>query len=214
VVFVADVLDYEMESGFEGLPRDRKNFSPLVGIMTNSLQLITITPLEPEETLTTVYECSTTENNQINSAASQQKPMINNAVQRINEGDSATFTEWFGEYTNERWNTVRDGINSIADNSVVAYKCDDRTGVYAYVYPTDSSHTIYCCKVFWNIPVVGGFDTKAGTLIHELSHFNNIAATRDWVYGTPGARDLARSNPTRAVNNADNYEYFSESLWN
>jgi len=86
-------------------------------------------------------------------------------------------------------------------------------GVYAYVYPTDTSHTIYCCSAFWPAPVAGGWDTKAGTLIHELSHFDDICGTRDHAYGTNNCRALARNNPAQAVNNADNYEYYCESLW-
>jgi peptidyl-Lys metalloendopeptidase len=48
-------------------------------------------------------------------------------------------------------------------------------------------------------------------MIHEMSHFNVIAGTDDWAYGQSAAASLARSNPTRAVDNADNHEYFAEN---
>jgi len=213
VVFVANVLDYVAESDFGVIPHPRKEFSPLVGILSNSLQIITTSSLVPMG-LRAVYPCSSNEVNQINAAAASQKTMIRYAVDRIYEGDSSTYLEWFGTYTSSRWSIVRDGIDAIEQNSVVGYKCDDRSGVYAYVYPTDKTHQIYLCGAFWPSPVAGGFDTKAGTLIHELSHFNDLVATDDWVYGTNGARNLARTEPARAVNNADNFEYFAESLWN
>jgi len=212
MVFVADVLDYVTEYDFADIPHRREQFSPLKGIMTNSLRIITTTPLEPENLLAPV-PCSSSENNQINSAASSQKTMIGYSVQRINEGDSSTYLVWFGTYTSSRWSTVRNGMTNIADNSVVGYQCDNRQGVYAYVYPSDRTHQIYLCGAFWPSKEVGDYDTKAGTLIHELSHFSDIVGTDDWVYGTVGARNLASTDPARAVDNADNFEYFSESLW-
>jgi peptidyl-Lys metalloendopeptidase len=56
-----------------------------------------------------------------------------------------------------------------------------------------------------------GTDSKAGTLIHEMSHFNVVASTDDYVYGQTGAMNLALTNPDQAVDNADNHEYFAEN---
>ena len=44
-----------------------------------------------------------------------------------------------------------------------------------------------------------------------MSHFTSIGGTHDYKYGTAAALQLARSNPARALNNADNFEYFIES---
>ena len=63
--------------------------------------------------------------------------------------------------------------------------------------------------MFWNAPNTGR-DSKAGTLVHETSHFNVVAGTNDYVYGATGAHNLAVSDPSRAINNADNHEYFAE----
>jgi len=212
VIFSADVLDYVAESDFGVIPHPRQDFYPLVGIISNSLQIITTTPLVSMQ-VRAVYPCSGSENSQINSAATAQKTMIRHAVDQINVGDSSTYLEWFGTYTSARWTIVRDGVVAIERNSVVGYRCDDTANVYAYVYPADRTHQIYLCGAFWPSPIAGGYDTKAGTLIHELSHFDDLVGTDDWVYGTTGARNLARTNPARAVNNADNFEYFAESLW-
>lgn len=56
-----------------------------------------------------------------------------------------------------------------------------------------------------------GTDSKAGTLIHEMSHFTVVAGTDDIVYGQTGAKNLANSNPDSTIRNADSHEYFSEN---
>jgi peptidyl-Lys metalloendopeptidase len=80
---------------------------------------------------------------------------------------------------------------------------------YAYVYP-NQPYNIYLCRVFWTAPMTGT-DSKAGTLIHEMSHFTVVAGTEDWAYGQTNAKALASSDPDRAVDNADNHEYFAEN---
>ena len=89
------------------------------------------------------------------------------------------------------------------------FDCGCKKTYYAYVYP-DSPYKIYLCKAFWAAPV-SGTDSRGGTLIHELSHFTAVAGTDDHVYGQTGAASLAASDPTQALNNADNHEYFAEN---
>ncbi|KAJ1299958.1 hypothetical protein OPQ81_002625 [Rhizoctonia solani] len=60
---------------------------------------------------------------------------------------------------------------------------------------------------FWSRPAYGS-NSKAGTIIHELSHFTG---TEDYVYGEAGSLQLARSSPLMAVMNADNHMYFAEN---
>jgi peptidyl-Lys metalloendopeptidase len=50
-----------------------------------------------------------------------------------------------------------------------------------------------------------------GTIIHETSHLT--AATMDIVYGTTGCMDLANNSPAQAIQNADSYTYFGESMY-
>jgi peptidyl-Lys metalloendopeptidase len=123
------------------------------------------------------------------------------------------YVKWFGSFLTSRWNTV----NSHYTNIESAFKtkpltldcsCND-SGTYAYVYP-NSPYKIYLCGAFWSAPMTGT-DSKGGTLVHEMSHFSVVAGTDDWAYGQSAAASLARSNPTRAVDNADNHEYFSEN---
>jgi len=48
-------------------------------------------------------------------------------------------------------------------------------------------------------------------LIHEASHFTLNGGTIDYVYGQGPASDLAAVDPSKAIFNADNYEYFTEN---
>ena len=82
--------------------------------------------------------------------------------------------------------------------------------MYAYVHPADTGHTIFLDSGFENASAVGT-DSKAGTLAHEMSHFNDVSGTQDIVYGQLKCLALAKTNPGAALTNADSYEYFTES---
>jgi peptidyl-Lys metalloendopeptidase len=124
------------------------------------------------------------------------------------------YTTWFGAYTSTRWNTAKShfgAIDSAMDQSggQIKINCGCNQSYYAYVYPT-RPYEIFVCRAFWSAPATGT-DSKAGTLIHEMSHFNATAATDDHVYGQSGAKSLAISDPDAALDNADNHEYFAEN---
>ena len=53
--------------------------------------------------------------------------------------------------------------------------------LYAYVYPSDKSHTVYLGPKFFktNDEIPLSKDSKIGTLIHELSHFKDVIGTHD-----------------------------------
>jgi peptidyl-Lys metalloendopeptidase len=125
----------------------------------------------------------------------------------------ARYITWFGAYTSSRFNLARshfDNIRGAMDTASVHFDCTcTNPGVYAYVYPNEP-YNIYLCGAFWSAPMTGS-DSKAGTLIHEMSHFTVVADTDDYVYGQTNARNLAISNPDLAVRNADNHEYFAEN---
>jgi len=124
------------------------------------------------------------------------------------------YTTWFGAYTSSRYNTASQhfvAIDAALDQSggQVTINCGCNQSYYAYVYPTQP-YQIYVCRAFWSAPLTGT-DSKAGTLIHETSHFNVVAGTDDHVYGQSGAKNLAISDPASALDNADSHEYFAEN---
>lgn len=55
-----------------------------------------------------------------------------------------------------------------------------------------------------------GLDSRWGILLHEASHL--AAETEDYAYGPTAALILAKEDPPRAARNADNLEYFVETL--
>ena len=129
---------------------------------------------------------------------------------------SLRYSTWFGTLSSAGWTTARGHFVAIADAFTtkpitVDCKCK-KSNVYAYVYPTQP-YKIYLCGAFWAAPLTGT-DSRAGTLVHEMSHFNVVAGTDDWAYGQTAAKALAISNPTNALDNADNHEYFAENTPN
>jgi peptidyl-Lys metalloendopeptidase len=122
------------------------------------------------------------------------------------------YTTWFGKYSSSNYNTVRnnfDAITGAMNNANVTFNCGCTDSAYAYVY-SNQPYTIYLCNAFWSAPATGT-DSKAGTLVHEMSHFSVVAGTADYAYGQTAAKRLASTNPKRAIKNADSHEYFAEN---
>jgi peptidyl-Lys metalloendopeptidase len=157
--------------------------------------------------------CTSSQTSSINSAISAAKTMANNSVSYLNAGTQGTrYKKWFGTYSSTRYSTVRThftNIKAALDTKPIVVDCSCKESYYAYVYPTQP-YKIYVCNAFWSAPT-SGTDSKGGTLVHELSHFNVVAATDDRAYGQSAAASLAISNPAGAVDNADSHEYFGEN---
>jgi peptidyl-Lys metalloendopeptidase len=129
-----------------------------------------------------------------------------------NPSGGGAYTTWFGTYSSSRFARVTSAYSKITTeltSKALTLDCTSNEDYYAYVYP-DQPYIIYLCNAFWTAPATGT-DSKAGTLIHESSHFTVNGGTDDHAYGQTAAKQLAASNPTNAVDNADNYEYFAES---
>jgi peptidyl-Lys metalloendopeptidase len=127
-------------------------------------------------------------------------------------GPTTRYTAWFGEYEEGRKSTVQEHFNLIGstDLSTFSYDCTCTTvDTFAYVYP-DEFGMIYLCGAFWTAPTAGA-SSKAGTFVHESSHYTVNGATEDHVYGYDPCLALAISSPANATSNADNHEYFAEN---
>jgi peptidyl-Lys metalloendopeptidase len=124
------------------------------------------------------------------------------------------YTTWFGAYDASRYGTASQHFVAINNamqqtGNQIKINCGCNQSYYAYVYPT-KHYEIFVCRAFWSAPNTGT-DSKAGTLVHEMSHFNVVAGTDDHVYGQTGAKSLAISDPAKAIDNADSHEYFAEN---
>ncbi len=122
------------------------------------------------------------------------------------------YIQWFGSYTAERYERVTDNftrIHDIAANHQVTFDClcdysQISFNTVAYVFP-NRPYRIHVCNLFW-------FDQQPGIVLHEISHFDNIAKTVDHVYGQFNSQYLAEINPDQAIHNADNYLFFAENV--
>jgi hypothetical protein len=139
-------------------------------------------------------------------------------LESLIQNDKSTmvaFTKWFGNVEEGRKQVIEDRIKKqlafckkmTLDNfAKIPYPIDYRN-MFAYVYPSDESFTIYLGKHFWNKAGKTGKDSNAWTLVHELSHFKNIGRTRDFAYDE-SCESLALDKPHRALYNADSFAYF------
>ncbi|CAE6488800.1 unnamed protein product [Rhizoctonia solani] len=164
--------------------------------------------------------CTSTQQSQIATAASSSNTYVANAnsyLARISSG-TTRYTTWFGTFSTSRYNTVVSHYKNIGtDATSTNYDCTacksepgiDYSSTFAYVNPP-SPGKIYLCGAFWSAPNTGT-DSRAGTIVHENSHFTVNGGTDDHVYGQSSAKSLAKSNPAQAIDNADNHEYFAEN---
>lgn len=158
--------------------------------------------------------CSNTRQTQLATARNSSVTYANNAKSYLTAGTQGTrYTWWFGTYSSTRYATVRTHFNNLysaLSTQPFTFDCScTDAGTYAYVYPTQP-YKVYLCGAFWSAPNIGT-DSRAGTLVHETSHFNVVAATKDNAYGQTAAHNLAVKSPTKAVANADSHEYFAEN---
>ena len=142
----------------------------------------------------------------------------------IKAGDWQTYTDWFGVYDQaraERVLAVLDSaslkLNPVA-NRTVSVDCDPTSkgavcerGDFAATHTNQRGDwTIYVCKVFFSRKGTERFNTQWGAVLHEATHAG--AGTEDFAVGRDAALRLVQSNPFQAIENADNYEYFGESI--
>ncbi|KAJ7585779.1 peptidyl-Lys metalloendopeptidase [Mycena floridula] len=119
------------------------------------------------------------------------------------------FTTWFG---NSSGTFVLEQFQNVSkrDFSQINYDCAcHRDDFYAFVNRKEYGRIILC-GAFWRAPLTGT-DSKAGTLVHEISHFEVVTGTEDDAYGQIACEQLARETPSSAVMNADSHEYFAEN---
>lgn len=124
----------------------------------------------------------------------------------------AHLTRWFGDTPPatvrgvlQRTLTQLERIDAIKVLCNPPSNC--RGATFAWVIP--ANRTLGVCPAFFRARRTG-VDTRWGILIHEATHI--AAGTDDHAYGVDGALRLAKQDPRRAAENADNYEYFVEHL--
>jgi peptidyl-Lys metalloendopeptidase len=159
--------------------------------------------------------CTSTQQAEIATAINNARAYSSAARDYLAGSPSATprYTTWFGAFSTAGWNTAHSHFLAIADafaTKPITVECGcKQKNVYAFVNP-GQPYVITVCGAFWQAPATGT-DSKAGTLVHEMSHFNVVASTDDNAYGQTACKALAQSNPAAALDNADSHEYFAEN---
>ncbi|ESK94063.1 deuterolysin m35 metalloprotease [Moniliophthora roreri MCA 2997] len=165
----------------------------------------------------TYRSCSATQQSQIADAASSALTYAKEAKSYLKAHHSSTtrYTTWFGTYNSNRHSKVVKHFTAIKKYpfSESTYDCTGsncKPGDFAWVSPKKYG-VIHLCSAFWDASNTGT-DSRAGTIVHEISHFTAVAGTDDIVYGQSGAKSLAKRNPKKAIHNADSHEYFAENI--
>ena len=157
----------------------------------------------------------------IEQALKDQQKMLSDkikALERWDEKDKAQFKKWFGANDDKTRDIVKERLKKSLEHSK-SYKPENfeagdpefikkNPTVFAYV-TKDNPDKIYLGPSFATAPATGT-DSKAGTIGHEMTHFNKIAGTDDVVYGQKKSLQLAKDNPADALRNADSHEYYLE----
>jgi peptidyl-Lys metalloendopeptidase len=159
--------------------------------------------------------CSQSQESQLEQALAGAAQYTSNAISWLSDHSSGgdDYETWFGEFDSDRFDHVSTAfsrIESELSGEEVTFDCTCDEDAYAYVYP-DEPYNIHICQVFWRAPD-DGYDSTAGTLIHESSHFTVNGGSDDHVYGIDEGQELAETDPEEAVTNADNIEHFAEGL--
>ena len=192
-------------------------------VLSNTLSMrLSKTPEQAFALPAQLQSCTTEQQNALSGVIEAAETM---AMQAKNDFDSLTdaqsrtnsprLTTWFGRYDANRFNkvsTVFTQVIAALNNQQLTIQCDcpeNFRDAFAFVYK-NQPYEITMCGSFWSAPQVG-HNSKAGTVIHELSHFTIIGDTDDHAYGPGPVKQLAISDPERATDNADSYEYFAEN---
>jgi peptidyl-Lys metalloendopeptidase len=163
--------------------------------------------------------CAGTELATAKSAMVVAKEALTTAITALDSSDNGNLDKaaaWLGVRSSSDAQAAKGVLQrALTFASDPAYLCDNSTyrvlkDVYAHVLPTDP-FVIKLGAFFWSAPD-RGFDSKPGTLVHEMTHFGLVGGTRDRAADLASSRALAQSDPVAARGNANNYEYFVEAV--
>ncbi len=143
---------------------------------------------------------------------------VSSALNHLNSfaNGGKRFKTWFGNYTRQNYSSALakfTNIHSILRRQNLNLVCEcnikNPERAFAYVRP-NNPRKVWLCPKFWQAPQ-HGMKSQRSTFVHEISHFYVAASTRDLFIGISHARELAKLRPQKALQNAENFEFFSEN---
>ena len=104
----------------------------------------------------------------------------------------------------------------------VTYRCSNQStkknhNLFASILPSGKVGMLLAPS-FWK-SADGGFDSKAGVMIHEISHLsiaggaNTVPPNEEEIYGKDLVLKLAKSLPSKAQDNAESIQLFVEAFY-
>jgi peptidyl-Lys metalloendopeptidase len=155
----------------------------------------------------------------VEKALNDQIVLLRNKRTELERWDRKTqihFAKWFGTTSDSARQLIlkRIAVLSLLNErySVTNFRraFPPKPGLFAYVHPQDPTK-VFVDMAFVKAPPVGE-NSRAGTITHEMSHFILAGGTKDFAYGPSNCKALARTAAEKALFNADNFEYFVESV--
>ena len=181
---------------------------------SNKINVFLEEPIPFFNALDAKIACSASYKNSFANDNIKSKKMTTKSVNYLNtnSGDDY-YTKWFGQYTSDRFSTVRDGYAkaTLTYNKTWDYSCENTntdsgcSSYVAWVYSNRPYEVWVCTNHYQNMSAI----SRAGLFIHEASHWNITFGSDDYVYGKSGCLNLAKNSPDKAINNADNIEFYA-----
>jgi hypothetical protein len=139
------------------------------------------------------------------------KRMVDAALEKLRSiGPDDTFKRWFGIPNQGNLGEVERVLSNmdraLASDQYLVKGLPAADGWELAHMNYASPHEIDLRPHFWDN--VFGHNQSEATIAHELSHFQNIGFTHDYMYGPGNVQQLARNNPFTAMHNAENYGMF------
>lgn len=149
--------------------------------------------------------------------------------------DSAEYRQYFGQPSAAGMTRLKEIYGAISSHlliGTVSFKCGSDApkclpGRTAYVDP-NVPYNIHLCDAFFTMPqhsdipvppavVDDTWGGQEGTIIHEMSHFENVGSTDDRhngkpIYGRSKCESLAQTSAESTLNIADCVQYYAESV--
>ena len=182
-----------------------------------SVNLVSV-PATARASIAGFNSCSADQQAALASDINASEVITRNALAALTElpeserSTSPRYLQWFGAFSPDRYATVTEtyrNAEQVFEDGSTEFICDCDEPFFAFVFPIDP-FKVYLCEFYWRAAQTGT-DSRAGTILHELSHFPEVAGTRDNAYGQRAVANLAINSPAASVNNADTVEYFAEN---
>jgi hypothetical protein len=149
----------------------------------------------------------------VNEAHTTARNRIRDGIRFLRrEPESPHVRLWFGDAPAKMMlEVLTNTLARMEQRNTYEIHCNDMAtcgrGQMGYMRP--GMNVVGVCPPFFRAGVTGQ-DSRFGILVHEFSHLGG--RTSDYVYQPRAARILAKTDWLRAASNADNYEYFIETL--